>query len=120
VGIRAAVAGSGFGTRIQVPGLRLAGRRRRCPSRPPSPRSRSPWPPSSSSPAVLDEGFRPLDGRSGEGAAVVGENGLRVPVRWPGAAALSPERRLRLQVRFHGVRPEDARLHALYLGEEPQ
>jgi hypothetical protein len=69
---------------------------------------------------VLDEGFRPLAGMSGEGAAVVGENGLRVPVRWPGASTLPPDRRLRLQVRFCGVRPEDARLHALYLGESPK
>ena len=34
-------------------------------------------------------------------------------------AHLAPAgRRLRLQVRFEGVRPEDARLHALYLGEQ--
>ena len=67
---------------------------------------------------VLDEGFRSVSGLSGEAAATVAENGLRVPVRWPGAATLPPGRRLRLQVRFEGVRPEDARLHALYLGEQ--
>ena len=36
---------------------------------------------------------------------------------WPTAAALPTERRLRLKIRFDGVRPEDARLYALHLGE---
>jgi hypothetical protein len=67
---------------------------------------------------LLDQGFRPLTGFSGEDGAVVAEDGLRVPVRWPSGAALRPDReRMRLGVRFEGVRPEDCRLHALYLGE---
>lgn len=66
---------------------------------------------------ALDEGFRPIDGLSGDDAATVSENGLRVHVRWPNAPSLPARRRLHLQVCFAGVRPEDARLHALYLGE---
>ena len=42
---------------------------------------------------------------------------FRAPVRWPGGDALPAHPvRLRIDVRFEGLRPEDARLHALYLG----
>jgi hypothetical protein len=66
---------------------------------------------------VLEEGFRPLPGLSGEDGAVVRENGLAVRVEWPSAPALPASGRVRLDIHFEGVRPEDARLHTLYLGE---
>lgn len=66
---------------------------------------------------LLTEGFRPISGYSDDEAAVIAENGLRVPVRWkagdtiPGSSGL-----IRVDVRFEGVRPEDAALHAVYIG----
>ena len=66
---------------------------------------------------LTDRGFRPIKGFSGEDAAVVRASGLAVPVRWRRAAALprglGP---VRLDIAFEGVRPEDACLHALYVG----
>lgn len=65
---------------------------------------------------VLDEGFHPVPGFSGEGAAVVGADGFRVPLKWPGGAKLPASLgALRLRVHFEGVRAEDARLHAVYV-----
>ena len=86
---------------------------------------------------LLDEGFHPLPGFSGADAAVLTElegagegeedlvpgqesqrdaapvAGLREPIRWqrPVPTDAGP---LRLQVSFAGVRPEDARLYAIY------
>ncbi len=65
---------------------------------------------------VLDEGFRPLSGYAGEAGAVIAENGLHLPVRWPGADHLSPAAApVRLAFHFSGIRPEDGHLHAVYL-----
>jgi hypothetical protein len=66
---------------------------------------------------LVDEGFRPIPGCSCADAALVTENGFAVPVCWRSAASLSPEHgRVRLDVQFVGVRPEDARLYAVYVG----
>jgi hypothetical protein len=67
---------------------------------------------------VLDEGFGPLPGYSGLDGAMVTQGGLRVPVRWAGRSLAGALGRVRLHVHFEGVRPEDCRLHALYVGEE--
>jgi hypothetical protein len=65
---------------------------------------------------LLDDGFRPLPGFSGSDAAVVAEDGFRIPVRWGGGDGLLPSSSLiRIAVRFVGIRPEDARLHAVYV-----
>ena len=64
---------------------------------------------------LLDEGFRPVAGFSGPEAAVVEASGLAVPLRWPGGALTADLGRFRVSVAFQGVRPEDARLHALSL-----
>jgi len=65
---------------------------------------------------VLDEGFRHVPGFSGDDAAVVSADGFRVPLRWRGGTALPAQAgRLRLRVRFEGVRAEDGRLHAVYV-----
>lgn len=63
---------------------------------------------------VLDEGFRPLEGYAG---ARVDADSLRAPLVWEGGDSLS-DRTVRLDVQFGGVRPEDARLHALYIVSE--
>jgi hypothetical protein len=66
--------------------------------------------------SLLDEGFRPLAGGAGAEAALVTENGLRVPVRWKRVPALGTHHgRVRLDIQFEGVRPEDARLYAAYV-----
>jgi hypothetical protein len=66
---------------------------------------------------LADEGFRPLPGYAGPDAAVLDQSGLRLPVRWKRGDVLSASQGLvRLDVRFEGVRPEDCRLHAMYVG----
>ena len=67
---------------------------------------------------LMDEGFRMIPGYSGTDAAVVSEDGLRSPIRWKVDRSLRPSLgRVRLDVQFEGIRPEDCRLHAIYVGE---
>ena len=67
---------------------------------------------------VLDEQFRPLPGYSGEACVPLREPGLRQPVVWQGRDSVSEiAGPFRLRVTFGGLRPEDARLHALYVGD---
>jgi hypothetical protein len=70
---------------------------------------------------VLDEQFRPLPGYSGDDCVPLVEDGFRQPVVWksgdalPSAGAAS----FRLQVNYGGgVRPEDAKLYALYVADD--
>ena len=57
-----------------------------------------------------------ITGYNGEDAAGIAEDGLRTPVRWKGGASLLPSDSLvRLDIRFAGIRPEDCRLHAVYV-----
>lgn len=68
--------------------------------------------------SLLTEGFRPVAGYADAEGAIIDAAGLRVPVRWAAGAQLS-EGMFRVDIRFEGVRPEDAGLHALYVsGEE--
>jgi hypothetical protein len=64
---------------------------------------------------LLDTGFRPIPGYSDNDAAVLAQDGFNIPVAWRQedalSAALGP---VRLDIRFEGVRPEDAALHAVY------
>ena len=67
---------------------------------------------------LMDEGFRPVAGYSGEDAAIIAEDGLRTPVWWKDGDSLLPSHGLvRLGIHFAGIRPEDCRLHAIYIGE---
>lgn len=67
---------------------------------------------------VLDEGFHPIPRYSGPDAALITDNGLRVPAHWNGGNILHPTHGLmRLAIHFAGLRPEDARLYAVYIGE---
>ena len=63
---------------------------------------------------LLTEGFRPIAGFSGADAAIIGEDGFRIPVKWKAGAAL-PQDIVRIDIAFVGVRPEDAALHAVYV-----
>ena len=66
---------------------------------------------------LLDEGFRPIPEFSGENAAVLSESGFRSQVKWKTNDRLPAQKNVRLQIDFAGVRPEDAALHAVYVGE---
>ncbi|MDI7275385.1 MAG: hypothetical protein QME94_05365 [Anaerolineae bacterium] len=66
--------------------------------------------------SVLDHGFRPIPGYSGDEGVVIAEDGLRLPVCWPRGDVLLPSQGVvRLQVSFEGVRAEDGCLHAVYV-----
>jgi hypothetical protein len=67
---------------------------------------------------LLDKGFRAVPGYSGADAAAVQTNSFRMPVRWKRGAVLKPSHdRVRLSIRFAGVRREDACLHAVYVAK---
>ncbi len=70
--------------------------------------------------SLLDEGFKPIAGYSGAQAAVVTANGLRTAVSWGGGRALPAGRSVHLSIDFTGVRPEDARLYAVYVSDAAQ
>jgi hypothetical protein len=67
--------------------------------------------------SLLDDGFRPIDGFSGDDAVVVAESGFRTALRWRGGDVPASEA-FHVDVAFDGVRPEDARLHAIYVEAE--
>jgi hypothetical protein len=70
---------------------------------------------------LLDRAFRPVPGFSGADAALVKADALAAPVRWPGGDALAKQLGpVRFDISFEGVRPEDACLHAVYVGAEEE
>jgi hypothetical protein len=67
---------------------------------------------------LMDEGFCSIAGYNGEDAAVIAEDGFHIPVRWKNGDSLLPSHGLiRINIHFAGIRPEDCRFHALYIGE---
>ena len=71
--------------------------------------------------SLLDEGFKPIAGYSGNDAAVVTVSGLRRPIAWKNGSTLpNAGKPLRISIEFTGVRPEDARLHAVYVSASDQ
>ena len=65
---------------------------------------------------VLDRQFRPLPGLSGSACIPVAAPGLHQPVRWHERDTIPPApETVRLRVNVGGLRPEDIRIHALYL-----
>jgi hypothetical protein len=65
---------------------------------------------------LLTQGFRPIPGYSDSDAVDIREGHLRFPVRWKSGYALPISAGpLRIDIRFEGVRPEDAALHAAYV-----
>ena len=68
---------------------------------------------------LLDEQFRPLPGYSGEDCVPLREPGLRQPVRWKQRGTVSDiDGPFRLRANWGGLRPEDAKLFALYVTED--
>lgn len=67
---------------------------------------------------LLDAQCRPIDGYAGENArAAIVDNGFATTVRWPACDRLPRGGPFRLSVSWRGVRPEDARLYAVYIGQ---
>lgn len=67
---------------------------------------------------LMTEGFRPVSGYSDDEAAVIAEDGLRVPVRWKAGDLLPTSfSSIRADIHFEGSRPEDAALHAIYVAK---
>jgi len=67
---------------------------------------------------VLDEQFRPIPGYGAESCFAPPSGGLRQPVRWQGRETVEhADGRVLLRVNFGGVRPEDARIYAVYVEE---
>ena len=67
---------------------------------------------------LLDRGFQPIPDYSGDNAAIIDTNSLKAPVLWKGGTGIkSALGEVRIQVLFEGVRPEDASLYAIYLGD---
>ncbi|MBM3801137.1 MAG: hypothetical protein FJW26_02370 [Acidimicrobiia bacterium] len=65
---------------------------------------------------VLDEQFRPLPGYSGEDCIPISESELRRAVTWRNRNHLERfSYPIRIRVDWQGIRPEDARLYAVYV-----
>jgi hypothetical protein len=68
---------------------------------------------------LLGLDFAPLPGYSGTDCIPLTRSGLRQPVSWRGREALdAPAGPVRVRVDWKGLRPEDARLYAVYVGDE--
>ena len=65
--------------------------------------------------AVLDERFRELPGYAAAECTGLRESGFAQPVTWNGRDTIDADVPIRLRVEFGGIRPEDVRIHALYL-----
>jgi hypothetical protein len=68
---------------------------------------------------LVDEAGQPIAGYSGEDAAVVAADGLRIPIRFNGGELLTgAQGRVRLDIQFEGLRARDARLYAATIETE--
>jgi len=65
--------------------------------------------------AVLDEQFRELPGYGATESLEITQSGFRRNVSWKSKDQLVHQGRIRLRVEFGGVRPEDAKLYAIYI-----
>ena len=65
---------------------------------------------------LLDLEFRPVPGYSGDDCVLVSEDGLRQRVAWKKGDTIGHfDHPVRVRVNWNGVRPEDARLYAVYV-----
>jgi len=67
--------------------------------------------------ALLDSAFKPLPGYTVEDAQPISANSFDAPLTWRGGSTLPKDQLVHMQVHFAGVRPEDAELYAIYLGQ---
>ena len=65
--------------------------------------------------SVLDEQFRDIAGYGIADCTVLKESGFARPVTWKGRDTIQSDGPVRLRVEFGGIRPEDVKIHALYL-----
>ena len=65
---------------------------------------------------LLDIGFNPIPGYSGQDCILVAESGFRQRVAWKQGATIGHfDQPVRLRVNWEGIRPEDAQLYAAYI-----
>jgi hypothetical protein len=65
---------------------------------------------------ILDQQFRPVPGYSAEECIPLTESSLRRPVRWGKKNTLEKfDHPIRIRLNWGGLRPEDARVYAVYL-----
>lgn len=67
--------------------------------------------------SVLTEKLELLPGYGPEECTEIKESGFRQVVHWKNRTDISSEQPVRLRIDFTGIRPEDARLYAIYLEE---
>ena len=68
---------------------------------------------------ILDEKFRPVPRYSAHDCLPISDSGLRQPVRWIDRERLDKfNHPIRIRMNWGGVRPEDIRFYAAYIGEE--
>jgi hypothetical protein len=66
---------------------------------------------------ILDEQFNPLPGYGSDECAAPTLSGLNQPVVWKTRETVQTKGLIRISLSFGGIRPEDARLFAVYVGE---
>jgi hypothetical protein len=65
---------------------------------------------------ILDENFVPIPGYSGPDDIPLSEPGFRRQITWKAHSSLSKfPHAVRIRINYGGVRPEDARVYAVYL-----
>ena len=70
---------------------------------------------------LVDHLERPLPDYSGEASAVVGQSGLRVPVKWSGGSQIQPPKQpFKVRVTLQGREVSAIRLYALYVSPGQQ
>jgi hypothetical protein len=68
---------------------------------------------------LLDEQLRGVAGYSGADSALVKQSGLRQPVQWGKKKSLQKfPHALRVRITYGGLRPEDARVYAVYVTQK--
>jgi hypothetical protein len=65
--------------------------------------------------SVLDKNFQVISEYGPNDCLPVGENGLKVHVRWKNRFTVQSSQSIRLCLDFEGIRPEDVELYAVYL-----
>lgn len=65
---------------------------------------------------VLDVRFQPLPGYAADHSTPLKNGGFRVPVKWGERESIeAAEGAVRLRINWHGIRPEDPKLYAVYV-----
>jgi hypothetical protein len=69
---------------------------------------------------LLDEGFQPIPGYSGENAAIIDNDALSDLIQWNEKRFLPLAKQLHFFIEFSGIRSEDCKLHAIYIHQNKE